>query len=61
MDFKKVRKELKNQGRTKNWLMQNLGTYPMEFYRVENDEKEIPLKWFVKIPELLCVSIEELK
>jgi hypothetical protein len=61
MDFKKVRKELKNQGRTKNWLMNQLNSYPMQFHRIEKGYKETPVGWDVKISNLLCVSIDKLK
>ena len=61
MDFKKVEKELKDQGRRKDWLMKQIGSYPMEYSRVKNGTKEIPLSWFVKIPQLLCVPKSKLK
>ena len=57
MDFKKIEKQLELQGRKKGWLIKNLEYYPMEYYRIEKKRKEIPLSWFVKIPQLLCVEL----
>mgnify|MGYP003628513692 FL=1 len=57
MDFKKIEKQLELQGRKKGWLIKNLESYPMEYYRIEKKRKEIPLSWFVKIPQLLCVEL----
>ena len=42
MDFKKIEKQLELQGRKKGWLIKNLESYPMEYYRIEKKRKEIP-------------------
>jgi len=60
MNFNKIEQELKLQGRKKNWLIKELNSYAMEYHRVKNQEKEIPLSWSVKIPQLLNVSIDRL-
>ena len=61
MDFEKVERILKSQGRRKDWFMTELGTYPMEYHRVKKHYKEVPVSWGVKIPEILCCSINDIK
>jgi len=61
MNFNKIEQELKLQGRKKNWLIKELNSYAMEYHRVKNNQKELPLSWAIKIPQILHVSIDKLK
>lgn len=61
MNFDKVFEVLSKQGRKKSWLINQLNSYPMEFHRVVKNDKDIPIEWYNKIPNILGVQKEKLK
>ena len=61
MNFETIHKELDFQGRKKTWLIKQIGTYPVEYYRVVNNEKDVPLGWAEKISSLLNIPIDKIK